>query len=199
MRKQLATIGLAATLVAGGAGALALVGPGVSFAQEATDEGTGTVDESVERDGRLTDALQPLLDDGTLTQDQLDAVVDTLREALPRGGHGPGMRGGPGLDAAAEVLGVSVEDLRTARRDGQSIADLAVANGVDVQVVVDALVAEARSHMADKVDEGDLTQEEADERLAAVTERISAMVNGERPEGAPEGGPRQRMQERFGS
>lgn len=198
MRKQLATVGLAATLVAGGAGALALVGPGVSFAQEATEEGT-TVEETADRGGRLAEALQPLLDDGTLTQAQVDAVVDTLREAMPRGGHGPGMRGGPGLDAAAETLGLSVEDLRTALSEGQSLADVAAANGVDVQSVVDALVAEAQAHMAEKVAEGDLTQEEADERLATVTERITAMVNGERPEGPPEGGLRDRMQERFGS
>lgn len=198
MRKQLATVGLAATLVAGGAGALALVGPGVSFAQEATEEGT-TVEETAERDSRLAEALQPLLDDGTLTQAQVDAVVDTLREGMPRGGRGPGMRGGPGLDAAAETLGLSVEDLRTALSEGQSLADVAAANGADVQSVIDALVAEAQTHTAEKVAEGDLTQEEADERLATVTERITAMVNGERPEGAPEGGLRDRMQERFGS
>ena len=126
-------------------------------------------------------------------------MVDTLREAMPRGGHGPGMRGGPGLDAAAEALGLSVEDLRTALSEGQSLADVAAANGVDVQSVIDALVAEAQAHMAEKVAEGDLTQEEADERLATVTERITAMVNGERPEGPPEGGLRDRMQERFGS
>lgn len=198
MRKQLVTVGLAATLVAGGAGALALVGPGVSFAQETTQEAPAA-DVSPEPGARLAEALQPLLDDGTLTQDQVDAVVDTLRDAMPRGGHGPGMRGGPGLDAAAEVLGTTVDDLRSALRDGQSLADVAAANGVDVQAVVDALVAEAQAHLGEKVAEGDLTQEEADARLAEITERITAMVNGERPEGPPEGGLRDRMRDRFSS
>jgi polyhydroxyalkanoate synthesis regulator phasin len=200
MRKQLATVGLAATLVAGGAGALALVGPGLSLAQETVQDEATTAAEAPERGERLSDALQPLVDDGTLTAEQRDAVVATLAEAMPRGGHGgPGRHGGPALDAAADVLGMSEDDLRTAVRDGQSLADVAAATGVDVQTVIDGLVTRAQEHLAEEVAEGDLTQEEADERLATVTERVTAMVNGERSEGAPEGGFRERMHERFGS
>jgi hypothetical protein len=48
---------------------------------------------------------------------------------------------------------------------------------VDVQVVIDALVAEAEAHLDEKVAEGGLTQEEADERLAEITEQITDRVN----------------------
>ena len=69
------------------------------------------------------------------------------REGLPdRGPGGPG-RGhfGAGLDAAAEAIGIESEELRTALRDGSTIAEVAEANGVDVQTVIDALVADAEA------------------------------------------------------
>ena len=190
MRKQLATIGLAAGLVAGGAGVMAIAVPAISGAQESTtttpstDEGT----EATAKADRLAEALQPLIDDGTLTQAQADAVIARLQEAMPRGGPGgPGRGfGHVGMDAAAEALGLSVADLRSALQDGQSLAEVAAAQGVDVQTVIDALVADATAHLDEKVAAGDLTQEEADERLSTLTEGITALVNGERP-AFPEG------------
>lgn len=190
MRKQLATVGLAAALVAGGAGAMALVVPGISSAQspeETTEETTESTDREAVRASRLADVLQPLIDAGTIDQAQADAVIAALQDARPEGGPGGGRHGGPRLDAAADALGITEEELITALRDGQSIADVAAAQGLDVQVVIDALVAEAQAHIAEEVGEGDLTQEEADARLAELTERVTARVNGERPE-RPEGG-----------
>jgi len=62
------------------------------------------------------------------------------------------------------VIGVTADDLKAALQSGQSIADVATANGVDPQTVIDALVTEATSNM---------------------TQRITDMVNGVRPAGAP--------------
>jgi polyhydroxyalkanoate synthesis regulator phasin len=192
MRKQLATVGLAAGLVAGGAGVMAIAVPAISGAQESTttipstEEGTDTTTKA----DRLAEALQPLIDDGTLTQEQADAVIARLQEAMPRGlggrgGHGPGILH-KGLDTAADALGITEEELRTALQDGQSIADVASERGVDVQGVIDALVADAQARLAEEVAEGDITQEQADERLSRLTEAVTAMVNGERP-AMPEG------------
>jgi len=58
-----------------------------------------------------------------------------------------------------------------------------------VQAVVDALVADATARLDEAVANGRLTQEEADEKKAELQERITARVNGEWPEGAPEGPP----------
>ena len=88
--------------------------------------------------------------------ERLEAAIDELpdrmaevveREGLPeRGPGGPG-RGhfGAGLDAAAEAIGIESEELRTALRDGSTIAEVAEANDVDVQTVIDALVADAEA------------------------------------------------------
>jgi len=130
-----------------------------------------------------------------------DRITDLVnREGLPErngpgeggfGGGGPGGPGerGPGLNAAAEAIGITVEDLRTAVREGDTIADVAAANDVDVQTVIDALVAEATTRVDAAVANGELTEAKAVERKADLVEHITAMVNGERPEGFGSHGP----------
>jgi hypothetical protein len=100
--------------------------------------------------------------------------------AGPRGRH---------LEAAAQAIGIEVEALREALEGGQTIAQVAEANGVAVQTVIDALVADASAHLDEAVADGRLTQEEADAKKAELVERVTARVNGERPEGFPPHGP----------
>ncbi len=89
MRKQIATVGLTAALVAGGAGALALTGAGTSSAQTTPDTTTSEPSgRSADHAARLAETLQPLVDDGTLTQDQADAVIAALEAARPDKEHG---------------------------------------------------------------------------------------------------------------
>jgi polyhydroxyalkanoate synthesis regulator phasin len=130
----------------------------------------------------LTETLTPLVEDGSITEEQMLEVIAALEAARPAGGAGGhGQRGhghrGQGLEAAAEALGMDQAELRDQLRDGSTLAEIAEAQGVEVQVVIDALVAEAEAHLDEKVAEGDLTQEEADERLAEISERITDRVN----------------------
>jgi hypothetical protein len=97
--------------------------------------------------------------------------------------------GGRHLEAAAAAIGIEVDALREALDGGQTIAQVAESNGVAVQTVVDALVADASAHIDEAVANGRLTQEEADAKKAELQERITARVNGERPEGPPDGPP----------
>jgi len=92
-------------------------------------------------------------------------------------------RGGPGLEAMAEVIGIDVEELHTALDDGQTPAEVAEANGVSRADLVDAIVADITAHIEQGVEDGHLTQAEADERLADVEAHAEAIVDGERPEG----------------
>lgn len=151
---------------------------GTGTDETGTDDGTGG--DSTGDDSRLRDALAPLVDDGTLTEAQLEAVVETLDDAFPGGGHG-GMghrgHGGMHLDAAATALGLDVDALRTQLADGSTLAEVATAQGIDVQVVIDAIVAESSAHLAEEVTEGDLTQAEADQLLADLTTSVTTLVN----------------------
>jgi hypothetical protein len=135
--------------------------------------------------GGVSDALASLVKDGTLTQAQADAVTKALDAARPDGPGGPGR--GPGLTVAAQALGIDASALRTELQSGKTLADVAKARGVDVQTVVDAIVADMKSHLAQAGADGHLTQAEADTRAADAEEHATAMVNGERPSGPPPG------------
>lgn len=89
-----------------------------------------------------------------------------------------GHRRGRSLSTVADVIGVETADLRAALQSGDSIADVATANGVSVDAVISALVDAKTERLADKVSEGRLTQAEADDKLAELESRIADKVNG---------------------
>ncbi len=93
-------------------------------------------------------------------------------------------RGGCKLEAAAAAIGIDEADLKSALESGDSIADVAEANGVSADAVIDAMVEAKTERIAEKVSEGRITQEEADEKLADLESRITDRVNG--VEEAPE-------------
>lgn len=98
----------------------------------------------------VKDALAELVADGTLTRAQARQVAEKLESSRPAGGPmgGGRMHGrGPGLSVAAEAIGIERSTLADALRDGQTIADVARANDVDVQTVIDAIVADISSHL----------------------------------------------------
>ena len=153
---------------------------------DTTDDSTST-DRAAEHETRLRETLQALVDDGTLTEAQLDSVVEALGAAGPMGGGGGhGMRGA-GLSTVAEILGLTEDEVRTAIEGGQTLAELADANGSSADELIDALVADLQTHLDEEVTEGDLTQDEADAKLADATERITEFVNNTQ-EAGPAGG-----------
>lgn len=153
---------------------------GIALAQSADDgaEETERVASAVEI---ILEKLEPLIEEGTLTESQADAVAETLAAELPPHPrpHGPGHL----LGAAAEYLGLDVEELGERLRDGATLAEIA---GDDVDGLTAALVAEVEDHLAEAVENGRLTQEEADERMEEAEARITTFVT-EGPQPRPEG------------
>jgi lambda repressor-like predicted transcriptional regulator len=115
--------------------------------------------------------------------------LDGLKKALgdePRFGHGPlgppekGMLPGafPGSDLmerAADYLGMTGADVREALRDGKSLADLAKDKGRSVDGLKRALRDAIREDADEAVENGVLTEEQADrlaERLGSVMDRL---------------------------
>ena len=183
MRNRAVIAVAAAALAGGGAGALIFT-PALATAQD-----DPPVEETVpleQRRSPLADALSGLVEEGVINQAQADAVQERLEELRPQGRRGPGHhRGAHGLETAAGAIGIEPADLRDALMGGQSMAEVAETNGVEPQVVIDALVAETEAKIAEKVEEGRIDQQQADDFAANAAERIEAMVNGtfERPEG----------------
>jgi hypothetical protein len=87
----------------------------------------------------------------------------------PLGGHGPhDGRGldGVALEAVADVLNMEPDEVTAALEDGRTLPELAEEVGVDMQEVHDALQAvreeSMREHIAQAVEDGNITQEHAD-------------------------------------
>jgi hypothetical protein len=182
MRKSIAAASLAATLAVGGTAGMLLVGPGLAGAQTTTDT-TTTADSgtAAQPSSWVHDTLSGLVSDGTLTQDQADAVESALDAARPADlGHHGGF-GHVDLSTVATTLNMSEDDLRAALDAGSTIADVAAQQGVDVQTVIDAVVADQQAHVADDVASGRLTQDQADQILADAAQRATDLVNGTAP------------------
>jgi uncharacterized protein YidB (DUF937 family) len=81
----------------------------------------------------------------------------------------------------AEVLGLTADELRDALRDGSTLAELADEAGVNLDALVDAMLAPLRERLDAAVADGRITQERADAKLKRATERITAMIKGARP------------------
>jgi len=95
------------------------------------------------------------------------------------GGYGMGGRGMGGYGYAgtmpallAEALGMTVEELYAAQTAGQTVAEIAAAQGVELADVVAAVIAPRAERLAQSVAGGYLTQEQADAMLAAMTEQM---------------------------
>jgi hypothetical protein len=176
--KQTLKIGFTVLVVA------ALTMSGIALAQTDDSSTTTAGDEASRAITAIVEKLAPLVDDGTITDAQAQAVAEQLADEFggPRG-HRRGFR--VGLDAAAEFLGMDVEDLASQLRDGATLAEIA---GDQTDALIAAMVADVEEHLAQAVDDGTLTQEQADEKLAEAEEHITTFVNEgppQRPEGAP--------------
>jgi len=215
MKKRVAATILAAALGGGGAAGIALthaanaadgttttVPAGSAPAAGATPKAPGTpgADRTARRTDELTKALQTLVDNGTITAAQRDAVIQALLAAEPAGGPGPGGpggrggKGGPGfglaggligagVDAAAKALGTDAASLGKELAGGKSIADVAKEKNVSVDTVVAAVVAAETAKIDQAVTDGKLTQAQADTAKASLTQRVTDLVNGKLPAG----------------
>lgn len=162
-RKLIGAAAFTAALAAGGVAGALLGTPSLSGAQEADDTTTTAADEP-----------------STTTESGDTGTVEEAPVPAPDGEHcGPGF--GARLSVVADALGITEDELHEALADGQSIADVAEAEGVEVQTVIDALVAEATEQIDEKVADGDLTEERAAELKADLPERMTELVNREGP------------------
>lgn len=150
MHKGIAAAIITGSLLTGGAIGTALLGPGVATAQSSTSS-----------DSSSSSAAPPALPGAP---------------SRPGGPHG-GPHGRIDLSVAAGAIGIPEADLQTALQSGKSMADVATANGVDPQKVIDALVADAQAKLAARVASGEITQAQADQISAGLAPRITDVVN----------------------
>ena len=156
-----------------------------------------------ELEGALTqshlDLVNEKVAEGTLTAEEAADIIERIESGEGRlfppfgggrhgGGHGNIHRlVGLVVDNSAEVLGMDVDALKDELHDGNSLADVATAQGVDIeQFKADVLTAIA-TDLDEKVADGSITQEQADRILAKITESIDRIVEKVPGEGSGDG------------
>ena len=130
------------------------------------------VDAAVEA-GRLTEAQAAEL------KERIEAGEVPLVGVGPGLGHRGGHHGFVDFDAAAAYLGVTEAELRTSLEDGDTLAEIATANGKTAAGLVDALVAAAKVDLDEKVEAGRLTEAQRTSILADLESRMEDVVAGE--------------------
>jgi len=107
---------------------------------------------------------------------------------------GPGMRGGFGLgfakaslDAVAQALGITTDELKTDLGKGQTIAQIATAKGLKVDDVINTLVGDASKKIDEAVTNKHLDAAMAAKLKDALKTAITNLVNNGFPKG-PMGG-----------
>lgn len=149
-------------------------------------------------DGRITQEQADALS-GDLEERATDLVNGDLAPfplLEPGFGHGvigpgpfvrPGFIAGPGpwgfvdgpLGAAADVIGIDERALLAAIAEGDTIADVARAHGVEVSEVVDVIVASMQEHLDEAVENGWLARDQAEELAEGLSDRATDLVNDE--------------------
>lgn len=154
-----------------------IVGAGSVIAQAGDDAASTDVEVSQTADATETgaDATDTGVASGLQTVDEPVEPAAQDAQGTDDAERGRGCGNG---EAVAEALGLTADEVGAARAAGSTIADLAAAQGVDADVVIQALVDAKAERLDEKVAAGELTAEEAAQRLANAEQRATDRVNG---------------------
>ena len=139
----------------------------------------------------LTAAIQQtqlqLVDERVAAGDLTEEEAARIRERIESGegplfgggkrpGHGPG-RGMQVVQQVAELLGMTPQEVIEAKHAGQSLAQIAEANGVSAAELAAFLLSQIEEHIAEALAAGKIDQARADEVLQNAPERIDRLIN----------------------
>jgi hypothetical protein len=166
---------------------------GQSLAQIAQSKGKTAADLIQAARASLSTQLQQAVTAGNITQAQADAELANFDQQAPQivantglgveGAHGPGFgRGGPGgegalISAAASVTGLTAQEVQTQLQAGQSLAQIAQSKGKTAADVIQAARASLSTQLQQAVTAGNITQAQADARLAQFNQSATQLVN----------------------
>lgn len=169
-------------------GALALA-TSVAFGAAITlslpaDAQTESVQTQADRMQQWEERLQSKVDSGNITQERADEIRERMANRAAQREARQQNRGERAEELGA-ILGTTAEDLIADLRAGTSVADLAEAAGVDIDVIIDQIEAQQTANIDQAVTDGRIDQARADEKLETLRDQITARINGERPESRP--------------
>ena len=121
-------------------------------------------------------AIMALTLGGTISADTPEDT-DTQTYCAGYGWHGFQGEGAVCSETVSELFGLTPEELCELRQEGKSLAEIAAEQNVTVDDLVEAIMAEKIEAVQAKVDEGAITQEQADLMIQRMTERTELAVN----------------------
>ena len=195
MGKKLAAVGMAAAIGVGGLTVAAVNPAGAQNAPATTTQASG---QNATREGPLQRALAALVADGTLTQEQADAVASTTKAEAESGRaehkEKAKARRTATLAVVAEALGSTPEKVKAALADGTSIAAQAEAKGIDRQAVDDALTKQLNANIDAAVADGKINEERAAKAKEHVDQAVDRILDAD---GSGGGGGRGTLRDRI--
>ncbi len=136
--------------------------------------------------GTIT-AAQEATDLSNLQSHVADIVNSTGPPAGGPDGHGG--PGGPASKAIADYLGLTAAQIGSDLKSGQTLAQIATAQGKTVSGLEDAIVADAKTHLDAAVAAGKLTSAQEASMLSDLQSHVADMVNSSGPPAGGPGGP----------
>ncbi len=186
-----AVVVLAAGAVAvGGAATSAQEGDGPlgTFLGRVADKlGISEEEFEVAIDEARTELIDEALAEGRLTEEQAERARESDFPFRARF-RGAGEHKGYVKEAAAQVLGMSQEELKDELKDGNSLAEIVEGQGITVDDFKVELLNQLQALLDSDVADGTLTQEQADRIFGCAEEKIDSILSGEgRPHHRPGG------------
>jgi hypothetical protein len=129
-----------------------------------------------------TQVIDEAMAEGWLTEDQAERLQERFDEGFGEGfdrgmmPKGLPRQGGQLVPVAAEELDMTVRELMAELQDGKSIADVAEEAGVDPQTITDAFLAQLTEKLDASVEEGRITQKQADWMLGQAEEQVQEQL-----------------------
>jgi hypothetical protein len=184
------TAALAAVVGVGGAVAATQLSPSEESDAIVADAAKQLGVSADELDAALKQALENRVDAalkaGTITSAQAAELKQRIEDGdVPLVGLGPGLghRGGHhgfvDFSTAAGYLGLTEAQLRTKLEAGDTLAEIATAQGKTAAGLVDALVAAAKADLDEKVAAGRIMAAQRTSILADLESRLDDVVDGE--------------------
>jgi AraC-like DNA-binding protein len=132
------------------------------------------------------DMINQAVQEGRLSREQADRIIQRINS-----GQGPGRPGGPGVgvgrgaavEAAAQAVGMTREQLGAELRSGKSLAEVAQARNVSREELKSRILAGLKARLDAAVARGGLTAERAQQiadRMAAQLDRLIDFKPGQR-------------------
>lgn len=163
---------------------------GKSLADIAAEQGVPVEDVKAALTAEASEHIDRAVADERIDADRaaelnegLSERIDELVNRTP--GEGEGRHKGPGgnkgdrAEALAEFLGLTTEDLRAGFDDGQTLAQVAEAQGVSEDDLVAFLLGQVEERLDEAVENGRIDADDAEEKMAEAPERLEERINAE--------------------